>query len=84
MNNTLSDLNNALFEQIERIQSEDLTEEEFEKEIKRTQTVAKVTEVIVHNGELALQTMKHLNEYGYGTGPNTKLAPVPTMLEAKK
>ena len=83
MQNTLSDLNNALFEAIERIQDDDLTEEEFEREIKRAEAVSKVAEIVVRNGELALKTMEHLNEYGYGRGrKNEDLAPIPRMLEA--
>lgn len=84
MRNTLSDLNNALFEEIEKIQDEDLSTEELDKAIKRSQAVTKVAEVIVRNGELALKTMQHLNEYGYGKSGkrDDALAPVPTMLEA--
>ena len=84
MNNTLSDLNNYLFEQIERINDDELSEEELQKEILRSQAVTKVAEVIVRNGELALKTMEHLNEYGYGLDKrDAVLAPVPAMLEAK-
>ncbi len=86
MKNTLSDLNNALFEAIERIQDDDLTDEQLEKEIKRAAAVTKVSEVIIRNGELALKTMEHLNEYGYGrrgARGDDNLAPIPAMLEAK-
>lgn len=84
MQNTLSDLNNALFEAIERIQDDDLTDEQLGREIRRAEAVTKVAEVIVRNGELALKTMEHLNEYGYGHKRNPDaLAPVPAMLEAK-
>lgn len=84
MKNTLSDLNNALFEQIERIQDDELGEEDLEKEIRRSQAITKIAEVIVRNGELALKTVQHLNEYGYGKGSkrDEMLAPVPAMLEA--
>jgi len=84
MMNTLSDLNNYLFEQIERMTDDELTEEQLQKEILRSQAVTKVAEVIVRNGELALKTMEHMNEYGYGQGArDAALAPVPAMLEAK-
>ena len=33
MKNTLGDLNNYLFEQMERLNDEEMTEEEFQKEI---------------------------------------------------
>ena len=37
MKNTLSDLNNYLFEAIERINDDDLSDEELDKEIKRSE-----------------------------------------------
>lgn len=84
MQNTLSDLNNVLFEAIERIQDDELTDEQFSKEIKRADAVTKVAEIIVRTGELSLKTMQHLNEYGYGQKTKAdRLAPVPVMLEAK-
>ena len=85
MKNTLSDLNNALFEAIERIQNDDLTDDELNTEIRRAEAVTKVAEMVIRNGELALKTMQHLNEYGYGSGSvdQRNLAPVPALLEAK-
>lgn len=83
MRNTLNDLNNALFETIERIQDDELDDEQLDREIKRAGAVTKIAEVIVRNGELALKTMEHLNEYGYGQRREAAdLAPVPSMLAA--
>lgn len=82
MKNTLSDLNNYLFESLERLLDDDLSEEQLQREIARSQAVTTVAETVIHNGELALKTMQHLNEYAYGRGPRDKnLAPVPAMLE---
>lgn len=64
MRNTLVDLNNYLFETLERITDDSLTEEQMQKEITRSQNVAKVAEAIIHNGELTLKTVEVLNEYG--------------------
>lgn len=85
MKNTLNDLNNYLFESLERLLDDDLDEEALQKEITRSKAVTGVAETIVRNGELALRTMEHLNEYGYGSnaGHERTLAPVPAMLEAK-
>jgi len=77
MKNTLTDLNNYLFETLERLMDDDLTEEQIQKEIMRSQAVTAVAETIIRN-ELALKTIKHLNEYGIET-PKEKLPP---MLEA--
>lgn len=66
MKNTLADLNNYLFEQIERLQADDLGPEELDREIKRSESVTKVAKTIIENGALALQAKKHLDEYGQG------------------
>lgn len=77
MKNTLSDLNNYLFESLERLMDDELSEEEMQKEITRSQAVTAVAETVIRNGELALKTMQHLNEYR----TDGRLAPVPRMLE---
>lgn len=66
MKNTLHDLNNYLFEAIERLNDDDLSEEQLDKEIKRSEAVQKVAKTIIENGQLALQAKKHLDEYGKG------------------
>ena len=66
MNNTLTDLNNYLFEAIERLQDDSLDDTQLEKEIKRSEAVQKVAKTIIDNGTLALQAKKHLVEYGQG------------------
>ncbi len=64
MKNTLADLNNYLFESIERLNDDSLSEEELGKEIKRSEAVQKVAKTIIDNGALALQAKKHFDEYG--------------------
>lgn len=64
MKNTLTDLNNYLFESIERLNDDSLSVEELEKEIKRSEAVQRVAKTIVDNGALALQAKKHFDEYG--------------------
>jgi hypothetical protein len=81
MKNTLSDLNNHLFAQLERLSDEDLDEEQVKKEVQRSKAITDVAKVIVDNGRLALATMKHMDEYGYTDG---KQKNVPEMLEVKK
>ena len=78
MKNTLSDLNNHLFEALERLNDDDLTDEQLEKEIRRAESMGKVAERIIENGELAFKTMKHMAEYGTG-----KTDRIPEMLEFK-
>ena len=81
MKNTLTDLNNYLFEQMERLNDDDLTDEQLDKQLKKADTMVKVAEKIIQNGELAFRTMKHMDEYGYNAGYAKK---VPPMLEVDK
>ena len=67
MKNTLTDLNNYLFEQLERLQDDSLDETGLEKEIQRSEAVQKVAKTIIENGQLALNEKKHLDEYGQGS-----------------
>lgn len=78
MKNTLADLNNYLFEQIERLNDDELDEERLDSELKKADAIVRVSEKIIQNGELAFKTMKHMDEYGYNT-----VHRVPTMLDTK-
>lgn len=66
MKNTLNDLNNYLFESIERLNDDSLNDEELDREIKRSEAVQRIAKTIVDSGTLALQAKKHLDEYGEG------------------
>lgn len=78
MKNTLTDLNNYLFEQLERLNDDYLTEEQLERELKKTDSIVKVSDKIIQNGELAFRTMQHMDEYGY----NAEKHNIPPMLTA--
>lgn len=58
MKNTLTDLNNHLFEVLERLADEDLSEEQMDREIARSEAITKVAQTVISNGELALRAMK--------------------------
>lgn len=66
MKNKLSDLNNHLFAQLERLSDEDVKGEELEQEIKRAEAVCGVASQIIENGSLALKAEKMKQEYGNG------------------
>lgn len=80
MKNKLIDLNNHLFEQLERLNDDELTDAELEKEIKRSKAMAGIASNIVANAQLALDSQKFATEYLSG-GRNEKL---PEMLEIKR
>lgn len=65
MKNTLQDLNNYIFEAIERLEDDELTEEELDLEIKRSEAVTKIAGTIISNANTQLQALKHADEYGY-------------------
>ena len=62
--NTLADLNNHLFEQLERLNDDDLTGEKLQEERERAKSMASIAQTIINNGELALKAVKHYDEYG--------------------
>ena len=63
---TLNDLNEYLFQEMDRLTNEDLSAEELDKEIKRSDALQKVAKTIIDSGSLALQAKKYLDEYGKG------------------
>lgn len=65
MKNTLTDLNNYLFEAIERINDDELDDAALEREIQRSEAITKVAGVIINNANVQLQAIKHMDEYGY-------------------
>lgn len=48
MKNTLTDLNNYLFETLERLLDDDMTEEQMQREIVRSEAVTRVAETVIH------------------------------------
>lgn len=58
MKNTLGDLNNHLFAQLERLSDEDLKGEQLQEEIQRAKTITAVSAQIINNGSLVLQAKR--------------------------
>lgn len=58
MQNTLGDLNNHLFAQLERLSDEELKGESLQEEITRAKTISEVASRIIANGSLVLQAKK--------------------------
>ena len=62
--NNLADLNGILFRQIEALENPELTQEEFQREIEKSDAMVKVSTVILKNAEIALNAQKHFDDYG--------------------
>lgn len=62
--NKLVDLNNHLFEELERLNDESLKGEALQEERERAKSMASIAQTIINNGELALKAIKHYDEYG--------------------
>lgn len=65
--NKLIDLNNHLFEQLERLNDDELTGDNLETELKRTKAICEIGKVIVSNAAVVLSAQKHFDEYGIET-----------------
>lgn len=74
---TLNDLNEYLFQKLDRLTNEDLSEEELDKEIKRSEALQKVAKTVIENGTLALQAKKYVDEYGKGDGIGVPMLGIP-------
>lgn len=64
MKNTLMDLNNYLFEEIERLQDDELTEDMLDREIRRAEAVRKTADVIIQNASLTLKAYTTAKDFG--------------------
>jgi|CXWL01.1.fsa_nt_gi hypothetical protein len=64
MKNKLSDLNDHLFAQLERLNDEELTAEAIAKEVTRTDALVKVSEQIISNANMVLRGAALVAEYG--------------------
>ena len=58
MRNTLGDLNNHLFMQLEKLSDEDLKGEELKEEVTRTKAISLIAKQIIDNGTLVLEAKK--------------------------
>lgn len=58
MKNRLSDLNDHLFAQMERLSEEDLTPEQIGHEAKRSEAMVSVADQIIRNAALQIQAAK--------------------------
>lgn len=70
MKNKLSDLNDHLFAQIERLAQEDLTTEQIETEVKRGNAIVAVADQILRHASLQVQAAKIVSDHGSDPSPH--------------
>ena len=63
MKNTLGDLNNHLFMQLERLNDEDIKGDKLTEEIERSKAIASIAKEIILNAKIVLDAQKYSTEY---------------------
>lgn len=76
MKNGLTDLNNYLFEQIEKLNDDELNQEQTELAIKKAEAITNIAQTVIKNAELALKTAVVINKIS----PTGEAAQLPKML----
>ena len=64
MKNKLSDLNNHLFAQLERLSDENIIGDKLIEEINRAKAVNDVAQQVISTGSLVLKAQTFMHEYG--------------------
>ena len=67
MGGILSDLNEYLFEQMDRLSNDDLSGDELDMEIRRAKSITNTATAIINNVDLAFRVKQHMDEYGSTT-----------------
>lgn len=75
MKNKLTDLNDHLFAQLERLSDEDLTSEKLDVEVKRTSAIIETAKTIIDNARVVVDAHK-LFEGG-------RIGSIPAIVESK-
>ena len=62
MKNTLGDLNNHLFMQLERLGDEEIKGEDLKEEMDRAKSISNVARTIIENASLVLDAQKMMSD----------------------
>ena len=76
--NTLGDLNNLLFAELERLDDETVKGDDLREEIDRAKAITGVATKIIENGNLVLEAQQFLYEH---SPKETRKKALPRMLE---
>lgn len=75
MKNKLTDLNDHLFAQLERLGDKNLTAEKLEREVERSKSIADISKTIISGAALQLKAIELKAEYkGLNTSDLKQLA----------
>ncbi len=70
MPNNMSDLNNHLFAQLERLADESLTADQIEQEVKRANAIVSLADQVSKNADLQLKAAKLFATHGNAVLPH--------------
>lgn len=70
MKNKLTDLNDHLFAQLERLSDETLSPADLDKEVKRGEAVVGVADQIIRNASVQLAAAKLVSDHGFDPTPH--------------
>jgi hypothetical protein len=82
MKNKLSDLNNHLFAQLERLSDENLTAEQIEQEAKRGEAIVSIADNIIRNADLTFKAATFVANHGDRFRPALSALIGPVTVEA--
>ena len=80
--NTLEDLNNHLFCQLERLNDEEIKGDKLQEEITRAKAISDIATQIISNGSLVLRAQTFMQEYLPASYSSKTPKKMPPMLKA--
>lgn len=83
MKNRITDLNDHLFAQMERLAEEGLTGEKLEGEVQRTEAMIKIADAIVDNARLGIQAATLVANHGDRFRKDLPMLTAPKEIDGK-
>lgn len=83
MKNKLSDLNDHLFSQLERLGDEDLQGDKLQDEIDRSKAIQGIASTVINNARLVLDAERFKTEYNKQSMPDLLTENKPTLKAIK-
>ena len=84
MKNRLSDLNNHLFAQLERLSDEDLTSDQIEQEVERAKAIVGVSDQIIETASLQFKAAELVARHGRGVADMIPESMAGRMIEHRR